>query len=64
MPKVSAGEAAPNLGVVLAAADDGQVEPPEVLGELSANTQRAGEGFEVESVLWAGRRSVKSLRPR
>lgn len=51
MTEVAAREASSNLGVVLAARDDGEVEALEVLGELSADTQRSGEGLEVEAVL-------------
>ena len=55
VPKVARREAATNFGVVLAATDDGDVEPLEVLAKLSSDRKGAREGLEVESMLGARR---------
>lgn len=52
--EVPTRQASPNLGVVLAARDDGDVEAFEVLAKLSADGEGSGEGFEVETMLRMG----------
>lgn len=53
--EVARDEAPADRGVVVAARDEGDLEAGEVLGELGADREGAGEGLEVEAVLRSGR---------